>query len=70
MLAFQAGDANVGLLSMRKRIRATGGRFALESRPQRGTRVAAAWPIGQSTLGENGEAPYYPKHAIGNPIRH
>jgi two-component system, NarL family, sensor kinase len=70
VLAFQTGDANVGLLSMRKRIHATGGRFAIESRPQRGTRVAAAWAIGQSPSGENGVAPYYPKPVIGNPIRH
>jgi two-component system NarL family sensor kinase len=70
VMAFQNGDANIGLLSMRKRIRATGGRFALESRPQRGTRIAAAWPIGQSTSAENGDAPHYRKRAIGHPIRH
>ena len=70
VLAFQTRDANVGLLSMRKRIQATGGRFAIESRPQRGTRVAAAWAIGQSPSSENGEVPYYPKPVIGNPIRH
>jgi two-component system NarL family sensor kinase len=70
VLAFQGGDTHVGLLSMRKRIQATGGRFALESRPQRGTRVAAAWTMEQSTSGENGEAPYYQKSVIGIPIRH
>ena len=70
VVAFQSGGVNVGLLSMRKRIHATGGRFVVESRPQRGTRVAAAWAIGQSTSGQNGEAPYYPKPVIGNPIRH
>jgi two-component system, NarL family, sensor kinase len=70
VMAFQSSDVNVGLLSMRKRIQATGGRFALESRPQRGTRVAAAWAIGQSASGENGDAPYYPKPVIGNSIRH
>ena len=69
VLAFQSRDASVGLLSMRKRIRGTGGRFALESIPRRGTRISAAWAIGQSTSAENGEAPYYPKPAIGNSIR-
>ena len=53
VLAFQA-DASIGLLSMRKRVRATGGRFALESRLQRGTRITAAWPIGQPASAENG----------------
>jgi two-component system NarL family sensor kinase len=70
VMALQAADLNVGLLSMSKRIQATGGRFALESRPQRGTRLTAAWAIGRPTSGENGEASYYPKPVIGNPIRH
>jgi two-component system NarL family sensor kinase len=68
--ALQPGQSTVGLLSIRKRIWATGGRFALESRPQRGTRVAGSWTLGSGQLvTENGDAPHYPKSAGGNPIR-
>jgi two-component system NarL family sensor kinase len=69
-LALRSTGASVGLLLMRKRIRGTGGRFALESGPQRGTRIAAAWPLGTTAWSsENGEASYYPKSAGGDPIR-
>jgi len=64
------GHANVGLASIRKRVDGTGGRMVLETGPQRGTRVAAAWPIEAGTGStENGEAPYYPKRVVGAPIR-
>ncbi len=59
VLAIQSGGTRVGLLSIRKRIHATGGRFALESSPQRGTRIAGAWTIGLTIWpAEKGEASY------------
>jgi two-component system NarL family sensor kinase len=45
VLAFQSGEPRVGLLSIRKRINATGGRLVLDSGRQRGTRIVAIWPI-------------------------
>ena len=43
--AVRSGRASVGLPSIRKRIDATGGRLILETGPQRGTRIGAAWPL-------------------------
>lgn len=68
--AFRAGDTSVGLISISKRIRATGGRFVLESRPGRGTRVGGAWALGVTMREvENGDPSYYPKSAGGASIR-
>jgi two-component system NarL family sensor kinase len=68
--AFQPGRPGVGLLSMRKRVRSTGGRFMLESRPEAGTRVSAVWPLASVQLGsQNGGSPYYPDSAGGDPIQ-
>lgn len=65
-----AGADNVGLLSMRKRIRATGGVMSVDSGPQRGTRIGAAWPItsgyGSSEIGGGS---YYPNLPDEDPIR-
>jgi two-component system NarL family sensor kinase len=68
--AARPGHANVGLPSIRKRVDGTGGRMVLDTGPQRGTRVAAAWPIEAGTGStENGEVSYYPKRVVGAPIR-
>jgi two-component system NarL family sensor kinase len=70
-LAVRSDDPGVGLLSIRKRIGATGGRFVLESAPQRGTRIVGAWTIEAAGLpAKNGDASYYPKSVGGLPIRH
>jgi two-component system NarL family sensor kinase len=69
-LAARPGQASVGLSSIRKRIDGTGGRMVLDTGPQRGTRVAAAWPVEAGTgSSENGDASYYPKRVAGAPIR-
>jgi signal transduction histidine kinase len=49
-LQARSARASVGLASIRKRIDATGGRMILDSGPQRGTRIGAAWQI-QAALG-------------------
>ena len=60
----------VGLLSIRKRIDATGGRFVLESRPEAGTRLAAIWPATSAQPPtQNGGSPYYPDPVGGDSIR-
>jgi len=41
----RAGHTHVGLPSIRKRVEATGGRLILETGPQRGTRIGAAWAL-------------------------
>jgi two-component system NarL family sensor kinase len=69
-LALRSSDTSVGLLSIGRRVRATAGRFVLESRPGRGTRVTAAWPLGVTMrVVENGDPSYYPKSAVGAQIR-
>jgi len=69
-LAARPGQPSVGLSSIRKRFDGTGGRRVLDTGPQRGTRVAAAWPVEAGTgSSENGDASYYPKRVAGAPIR-
>jgi two-component system NarL family sensor kinase len=68
--ALRAATGSVGLLTMRKRVRATGGRIALDSRPGRGTSVVAAWPTASGPgSSENGDRSYYPNRASEAPIR-
>jgi two-component system NarL family sensor kinase len=60
------GRGSVGLASIRKRIDATGGRMVLDTGPQRGTRVAAAWHLEAGHhVAQDGEASYYPKRPTG-----
>jgi len=65
-LVARPGRGSVGLPSIRKRIEGTHGRMVLDTGPQRGTRIAAAWAVepGQDSA-ENGEATYYRKRSAG-----
>ena len=68
--AFLPGRPSVGLLTIRKRIDGTGGRFVLESRPEAGTRVAGIWPSPSAPMAlQNGGSPYYPDPVGGDSIR-
>jgi two-component system NarL family sensor kinase len=70
-LALRSLHPGVGLQSIGKRIGATGGRFVLESGPQRGTRVTGAWMIEPAGLpAKDGDSSYYQKSVGRVPIRH
>jgi signal transduction histidine kinase len=70
-LALRSRDPGVGLQSIGKRIGATGGRFVLESGPQRGTRITGAWTIEPAVLpAKDGDSSYYQKSVGRLPIRH
>jgi len=65
-LASAPGRGSVGLASIRKRIDATHGRMVLDTGPQRGTRIVAAWRLESGHhAAQDGEASYYPKRPTG-----
>jgi len=43
--AHEAGDAGMGLTSMKERTQFSGGRFSIHSRPGKGTVIRASWPL-------------------------
>jgi PAS domain S-box-containing protein len=43
----KAGDAGMGLTSMRERTQFSGGFFSIQSRPGKGTAIRALWPLGE-----------------------
>ncbi len=49
-ISFEVKTANkgLGLTSMRERVELSGGRFAIHSSPDQGTRIEAAWSIGDA----------------------
>ncbi len=47
--ALRNGDAGLGLISMRERLRLVGGRLSLQSMPMRGTEILAEVPLAAST---------------------
>ena len=47
----QNGEAGLGLISMRERLRLVGGRFSVHSVPMHGTEVVAEVPLSLSTDG-------------------
>jgi two-component system NarL family sensor kinase len=69
-LVLEMASGAIGLLTIRKRIRATGGTMALDSSAQSGTRIEARWAIGFGAgPSENGDRSYYPKRSARTPIR-
>jgi len=47
VLELEGGQRGLGLASMRRRVDASGGTFAVESSPCAGTQIHAVWPVGR-----------------------